>query len=152
MLVAMTTAPHWRWQNLFNLCDSDGWEEFDEQSHPHPEPTECAYSYANLNPRKVIPTPRSWNELSGQRLEDNIKPLQPHSYVDEDGQDKQERDIRSQRFNPQQLRKNTVTERHTPKGYPELTERPEPELKTLKRIITKPRGIELGDVGVGNNP
>ena len=148
LLVTVTVLwiSHWRRDYLLNLGNRYRWEVLDEQGHPHSEPTKGSNSYTNLNPREIVSTPRCWEELTCKRLEDDVKSLEPHSDVNKDRQNEEERYVHSELPEPEKLREDTVTERHSPECYPELTERTEPKLEPLKRIVAKPRGVKLSNV------
>ena len=144
------STTHRRRNHLFNLCDSYRWEVFDEQRHPHTEPSESADRNTNFDPREIVTTPCGGYVLSGERLEDNVETLEPHSDIDEDRKNEEERDVCPKGLNPKELREDTVTERHSPESYPELSERSEPELESLELIVAEPRGVKLSCVRVRN--
>ena len=126
------------------------YEKVKEKKKEHREEPECAKEGENIDNGWRIVTPAGGKKIAWQGRVGDDEALEPHSDVNEDGNDPYERCVLSNGLEPEQLRTNDVARNHDPISPPVITESTIDKGKTLIGVGTVPSDEELHGIGIAN--
>ena len=130
----------------FDFGDCNRWQVPAEEQEQGQEHAEASEEHQSVKHRRAVVAPRSRQEIPAQRRHRDHKAFEPHADVDKDGNNPHRYQVRSEPFEPKQLRRNHVAGDHDPIGPPIWTKSTVDKRKSLVLVAAIPSHEKLGSI------
>src|SRR5436305_3425975 len=132
-----------------HLRHRDHGEKPNEEQKQRSENSDRADVRPDIDPSRVINSPRRWQKIAHQTACDNDKALEPHTGVDAHADEENHQHVMPAPAEPKQLRRKHVAKEHPEPPVPPIgTENAVPKCVTLEMVAAIPGNKELHRVGI----